>query len=99
FAVDGCVNVRGRLHRLDHGTGLTGSQRIADFRQFDEYQIAERFLGMIRDADDDRVTLTLDPFVTLEILPICRELIHEIVPRVFRCGYSSIAGLPFFTKG
>ena len=40
-AGDRCVDVRGGLDRLDNGGFLFGRKRVADFRQFDEDEIAE----------------------------------------------------------
>ena len=65
------VDVGGRLHGLDDGGGAALGQRAADFRHFDEHQVAERTLRVIGDADGDgAVAFDAGPLVGVEVLQI-----------------------------
>jgi hypothetical protein len=52
------VDVRGGLHRFDHGAFLAGLDLAADVRQFEEDDVAQRFLGVVGDADGDVPSLS-----------------------------------------
>jgi hypothetical protein len=52
-AGDRGVNVSGSLDRFNDGDFLFGIKMGADFRQFDENEVTEGFLGVVGNADGD----------------------------------------------
>jgi hypothetical protein len=73
------VHVGRRLHGLDDCGGAALGQRTADFRHFDEHQIAERALRVIGDADGHgAVAFDAGPLVRVEILEVVWDVGHEL---------------------
>src|SRR5258708_31352772 len=75
LAVDRRIDIRGRLHRLDHGHGFAGRNLAADLRRLDEHDVAELFLRMVGDAHGERaVGLAAQPFVRDGVAKLLRGL-------------------------
>src|SRR5574343_1825248 len=76
-ATDRSVDVSGGLDRFNDGDFLFGSVMGADFRQFNENEVAEGFLGMVGNADGDgAVSVDQDPLVGGGVLQIGRDVRH-----------------------
>ena len=72
---DGAIDVGGGLDRFDDGASLAQGELAIDLRHFDEHQIAERGLRMVRDADLDlTVRQRPHPLVAFGVLQILGNL-------------------------
>src|SRR5471032_2688603 len=75
FAGHRRVDVAGRFHRFHHGGVVAGAVGGADFRHFDEDDVAQRVLRELGDADGDgAVGFLTYPFVGGGVLQVCRNI-------------------------
>ncbi len=78
FAGDRAVDIGRRFHRFDHRAGLTCAELSPLLRNFDEYEVTERVLSVIGNADLYRAVLEVaHPFVCAGVLEIRRNIAHE----------------------
>src|SRR5437899_8726575 len=66
------------FHRFDRAECLTGGDVGADFGQFDEDDVPERLLGVIRDTDGGTRTVRLDPLMLFCVLARSEEHTSEL---------------------
>src|SRR6185295_10843283 len=91
-AAGGREQVGYRLNRL-HGTeGLASGELCADFRQLYEYDIPQRFLGMVRDSDSCTGAVGVDPLVFLGVF-VVGWVIHRS-PNLFWAVYKTVSEPP-----
>src|SRR5438445_6527548 len=64
------IQIGNSLHRLHRAESLAGGDLSAHLGQLYENDVAQRLLGIIRDADGRILTLGFDPFVFFGVFPI-----------------------------
>ena len=68
FAAQRAVDVGCRFHRLHYGHFLSGVHGGSELREFNEHDVAERFLSVITDADGcDAIVVNTDPFMRFSV--------------------------------
>src|SRR5579863_6040221 len=91
---DGCVDIGGRLDRLDDGAGLSHGHLTTRLRHFDEDEITERVLGVVGDADfHGAIRQRSNPLMGIGVLQIGGNITHQCL------SGKSIKALPKRTNG